>query len=99
MFLPASTECLVVEIDTATMTFTVPKYRMDQLNAALRDWLDCSTYMKHALQSLISACVRPSRVYMCHFLNALQAVPSLVSTVQLTVDITKEYLSSPSMSP
>lgn len=99
MFLPASAECLLVEIDTATMTLTVPKFCMDQLNAALGDWLDCSTYMKHVLQSLISACVWPSCVNMCHFLNALQAMPSLVSTVLLTVDITIEYLSSPSTSP
>ena len=33
--LPA--ECLVVEIDTTTMTLTVPKFCMDQLNATLRD--------------------------------------------------------------
>jgi len=43
--------------------------------------------MKHALQSLISACIRQGCVYMCHFLNALHAVPSLVSTVLLTVDM------------
>ena len=45
--------CLGVEIDTSAMTLTVPKFRLDELNVELQQWIEKSTYTKHALQSLL----------------------------------------------
>ena len=45
--------CLGVEIDTSTMTLTIPQFRLDELNVKLHQWLEKSTYTKHAFQSLL----------------------------------------------
>ena len=85
--------CLGIEIDTLAMTLTVPRFRVDELNVELHHWLDQSTHTKHALQSLlgklsyVSACVRLGRVYMCRLLNALRAMTSRHSELQITDDM------------
>ena len=74
--------CLGVEIDTSAMTLTVTQFRLDELNVELHQWLEKSTYTKHALQPLlgklsyVSAFVCPGRVYMCRLLNALHDINS-----------------------
>ena len=81
--------CLGVEIDTSAKTLTVPQFRLDELNVELHQWLEKSTYTKHALQSLlgklsyVSACVRPGRAYMCRLLNALRDINSRSSARQI----------------
>ncbi|XP_068753186.1 uncharacterized protein [Montipora capricornis] len=85
--------CLGVEIDTFAMTLTVPQFRLDELDVELHQWLEKSTYTKHALQSLlgklsyVSACVRPGRVYMCRLLNALRDTTSRRSARRITDDM------------
>ena len=84
---------LGVEIDTSAMTLTVPQFHLDEHNVKLHQWLEKSTYMKHALQSLqgklsyVSACVRPGHVYMCRLLNALRDINSRGSARQITDDM------------
>ena len=69
--------CLGVEIDTSAMTLTVPQFCLNEHDVELHQWLEKSTYTKHALQSLlgklsyVSACVRPGCIYMCCLHNAL----------------------------
>ena len=81
--------CLGVEIDTSAKTLTVPQFRLEELNVELHQWLEKSTYTKHALQSLlgklsyVSACVRPRRAYMCRLLNALRDINSRRSARQI----------------
>ena len=85
--------CLGVEIDTSAMTLAVTQFRLDELNVELHQWLEKSTYTKHALQSLlgklsyVSAFVCPGRVYMCRLLNALRDINSRSSARQITDDM------------
>ena len=74
--------CLGVWINTLYMTLSVPAFRIEELQLELNTWLNKRSFTKRELQqllgklSVVSACVRPGRVFMSRLLNALRSCSS-----------------------
>ena len=85
--------CLGIEIDTNTMTLSVPSFRVQELRHELKNWLSMDTYTKHDLQrllgklSFVSAYVRPGRIFMCRLLNALRNISSRLDRLIIDSDM------------
>jgi len=84
--------CLGVEVDTVSMTLTVPDFRVRELRSELSRWLSVVSYTKRELQQLlgklsfVSACIRPGRIFMCRLLNALRQFPAS-RTARVDIDV------------
>ena len=73
--------CLGILPNTESMTFSIPKDRIQELRDELQLWLSMSHFKKRQLQSLlgklsfVAACVKPGRIFMSRLLNRLRGLP------------------------
>ena len=76
-----------VETDTSAMTPTVPQFRLNELHVELHQWLEKSTYMKHALhfarKIVICFCLRPpSKVVFTRVVCSMPCVIQLLDVLR-----------------
>ena len=96
---PASSQVVLgIVIDCPSMTISVPRSRMDEIYASLKDWMvkiDCT---KTELQSFIGVlcfvvkCVWQSRVFVNRMLCLLRSFTGSQRSITLSADFKKDVL-------
>ena len=70
--------CLGVHINTASMTLTVPQFRLKEMQKELTTWSNKQFCTRRELQQLlgklsfVTSCVRPGRAFMYGLINSLK---------------------------
>ena len=88
---------LGLEVNTISMTITIPSNKMIEINIELDKWLEARKMTKRKVQRLAgllnfaSACIRPGRIYLARILNFLRSFP-VRSEGEHVMDVDPEVL-------